>query len=67
MFVALLGGLNSWGILISAVLFSALTVGGNAMERATGISYAVVNVINGLVIIFLLVRVALQRAIRGED
>lgn len=65
--VALLGSLNPWGILISALLFSALVVGGNAMERATGISFALVNVISGLVILFLLIRVALQRTIRGEE
>lgn len=65
--VALLGGLHPFGILLSSFLFSALTVGGNAMERATGISFAVVNVINGLVIIFLLVRVALQKKIQGIE
>jgi simple sugar transport system permease protein len=65
--VALLGGLHPLGILISALLFSALTVGGNAMERATGVTYSVVSVINGLIIIFLLVRVALQRSIMGEE
>ena len=65
--VALLGGLHPFGIFLSSFLFSALTVGGNAMERATGISFAVVHVINGLVIIFLLVRVALQKKIQGID
>ena len=64
--VALLGDLNPLGIMISAVLFSALKVGGHAMERATGVSFAVVTVINGLVIIFVLIRAALQQRIRGE-
>ena len=65
--VALLGGLNPWGILISSVLFSALVVGGNAMQRDTGISFALVDVISGLVILLLLIRVALEKKIRGQD
>jgi general nucleoside transport system permease protein len=65
--VALLGNLHPFGILLSSFLFSALTVGGNAMERATGISFTIVSVINGLVIIFLLVRIALQKKIQGVE
>jgi simple sugar transport system permease protein len=64
---AILGGLQPLGILVSSLLFSALTVGGNAMERATGVTSSVVSVIIGLIIILLLVRVALQRSIMGED
>lgn len=63
--VALLGGLNPWGVLLSAFLFSVLVVGGNAMERATNVSYSVVEVMNGLIILFLLVRTALRVRIRG--
>ena len=63
--VALLGGLQPIGVLVSSFLMSVLYVGGNAMERATGISFAVVNVINGTVIVFLLIRSALAKKIRG--
>ena len=64
--VALLGGLHPLGILVSSFLFSVLVVGGNAMERATGVSFSIVQVINGLIILFLLMRIALGRRIRGK-
>ena len=64
--VALLGGLNPWGVLASSFLFSVLIVGGNAMERATGVPFSIVEVINGLVILFLLMRIALKKSIRGQ-
>jgi ABC-type uncharacterized transport system permease subunit len=65
--VALLGGLSPYGVLMSAFLFSILVVGGNAMERSTGISYAVVDIINGIVILFVLLRMILQRLIMGRN
>lgn len=65
--VALLGNLNPLGILVSSFLFSVLVVGGNAMERATGVSFSVVEVINGLIILFLLVRTLLRTRIRGAS
>jgi len=64
--VGLLGNLNPFGIAISSFLLSVLTVGGKAMERATGIPFAVVDVINGTIIVFLLIRIALAKKIRGK-
>lgn len=64
--VALLGNLLPFGVFISSFLLSILTVGGKAMERATGVPFAVVDVINGTIIIFLLFRVALAKKIRGR-
>lgn len=63
--VALLGGNSPWGIVVSSLLFAALVVGGNSMERATGISYAVVNVIIAVIILFLLARGLLHRTSRS--
>lgn len=53
--VALLGALSPVGILASSFFFSVLIVGGAAMQRMTTVPYSVVNVIQGLVIIFAVV------------
>lgn len=65
--VALLGGLHPLGILFSSLFFAALLVGGNAMDRATGVSFSVVAVINALVVLLLLARVFLRRLISGKQ
>lgn len=54
--VALLGGLNPIGMTISAFLFAALVVGGNAMERNANVPFALVDVIQGCVILLVLSR-----------
>lgn len=59
--VALLGGLNPIGMTISALLFAALVVGGNAMERNADVPFALVDVIQGLVILLVLSRAYLLR------
>ncbi len=50
--VALLGNLNPIGIVFSAFFFSALTVGGQCMQRYIGVPYSLVTIIQALVIIF---------------
>jgi simple sugar transport system permease protein len=50
--VALLGNLNPIGIVFSAFFFSALTVGGQSMQRYIGVPYSLVTIIQALVIIF---------------
>lgn len=52
--VALLGKLHPVGIVLASVLFGALMVGADAMARATGVPIALVSVIEGLVILFVL-------------
>lgn len=52
--VALIGKQNPLGILISALLFAALKVGGNAMQSTQGVPYNLVDVLQGLVILFTL-------------
>ena len=59
--VALLADLNPIGIIVSAFFFSALMVGGATMERLAGIPFSLVDIIEGLVIIFVISRVIYTR------
>lgn len=54
--VALLGELHPIGMLISAILIASLVTGGNAMERNAGVPFALVDVIQGCVILLILAR-----------
>ena len=54
--VALLGELHPLGMLVSSLLFGALVVGGNAMERNAGVPFALVDVIQGAIILLILAR-----------
>lgn len=54
--IALLGELHPLGMLVSALFFAALVAGGNAMERNAGVPFALVDVIQGCVILFVLAR-----------
>jgi simple sugar transport system permease protein len=54
--VALLGELHPLGMLVSSFLFAALVVGGNAMERNAGVPFALVDVIQGCIILLILAR-----------
>jgi len=56
--IALLGGLHPIGICVSAFFFSALLTGGAAMQRMTDIPYSIVDIIQGLVIVFIITRTA---------
>jgi simple sugar transport system permease protein len=58
--IALLGGLNPIGICISSFFFSALMVGGATMQRMTEVPYSVVDIIQGLVIVFIITRTAFR-------
>ncbi len=51
---ALLGRLNAWGVLAASIGFAALQVGGESMQRTTGLESATVFVIEGLILLFLL-------------
>ena len=52
--VALLGALNPFGIAASSFFFSILLVGGASMQRMTNVPYSIVDVIQGLIIIFVI-------------
>lgn len=60
MAVALLGGLHPVGVTIAAVFFGALRVGANTMQRALQVPVSLVNVIQGLVILFVLMQYILS-------
>ncbi|MDR1192980.1 MAG: ABC transporter permease [Peptococcaceae bacterium] len=52
--VALLGALNPYGIAAASVFFAILLVGGAGMQRMTNVPYSIVDVIQGLIIIFVI-------------
>lgn len=54
--VALLGSLNVYGIIAAAGFFSVLLCGGATMQRMTEVPYSVVDVIQGLIIIFVIAK-----------
>ena len=54
--VALFGGLNPVGVLLSSLFFGALVVGADSMGRAVGVPVATVYLLQGLVLIFVLGR-----------
>jgi simple sugar transport system permease protein len=59
--VALLGQLRPVGVLIAALLFSALTIGAESLEITLQIPVAVAQVIQALVVLFVLAGDALAR------
>ena len=50
--VALIGGLNPIGAVIAAVFFGALRSGGMVMNRATGVPYDIILVLQALIVLF---------------
>lgn len=62
--VALLGGLNPFGVVLAGILFAALLNGADAMQRTADVPVTVVFVIEGLVILFVAARfqIRLKRA-----
>ena len=60
MAVALLGKLSPAGVVISGLFFGALRVGANQMQRTVQVPAALVGLIQGLVILFVLMDVLLR-------
>jgi len=58
--VALLGGLHPVSALLSSFLFGALSVGADSMQRMAGVSTATANIVQGLVVLFVLGRQVLR-------
>jgi general nucleoside transport system permease protein len=54
--VALLGGLEPLGVLLSALFFGAVLVGSESMQRAMNVPLEMVYIIQGLVIVSMLLR-----------
>lgn len=63
--VALLGQLHPVGVLIAALLFSALTIGAESLEITLQIPVAVAQVIQALVVLFVLAGDALARRMKS--
>ncbi len=57
--VALLGQGHPLGILFSGFLFGAMKAGGNQMQMFGGVPYAMINVIQGLMLVFVIAGPAL--------
>lgn len=50
--VALLGQSTPVGVILSAFLFGALRTGANVMQRSLGVHFTIINIIQGLVVLF---------------
>ena len=59
--VALLGRGHPLGIIISAILFAALEVGGSNMQQDLGVPVALVSIIQALVVLFVVAGDTLQK------
>lgn len=64
--IALLGGLHPLGILVSSFFFSVLLAGAATMQRMTEVPYSVVDIIEGLIIVFVIARTALKFTKKGR-
>jgi simple sugar transport system permease protein len=60
--VALLADLEPRGVILSSILFAALLNGADAMQRTAAVPVPVIYVIEGLVILFIAVRVLRRKA-----
>ncbi|WP_417308904.1 ABC transporter permease [Devosia sp.] len=54
--VALLGRTNPFGVLAAAILFAALQVGGTSMQSAAGVPSTLTQIIQGVVVLFVIGR-----------
>ena len=59
--IALLGRLNPFGVLFAALFFGALVNGSTGMQIFTGVPVALVEAVQGIVLVFLLAAEALNR------
>nr|MBI2903970.1 ABC transporter permease [Chloroflexota bacterium] len=70
--VALVGQLHPVGVLLAALFFGGLRTGANSMQTAVGLPVVVVQVIQGLTVLFMMVGTAVQhyglwRPVRREE
>ena len=59
--VSLLGSGTAWGILIAALLFSILKIGGLGMQTAAGIPYEIVSIVIAAIIFFVAINYVVGR------
>jgi len=60
--VALVSQLNPFGVILTSFLFGALRTGANTMQRAVGIPTSIVDIIQGLIIFFVVAATSLEHA-----
>jgi ABC-type uncharacterized transport system permease subunit len=60
--VALIAQLNPFGVLLASLLFGALRAGANTMQRAVGIPTSIVDIIQGLIIFFVVASTTIQNS-----
>lgn len=65
--VALLGRLHPVGALVAAIILSAITVGGNAMQITHGVPASAVATLSALLVLFLLVSDHLAKRAGGNE
>ena len=61
MLIALLAKLNPVAVVFGSLFISTLTVGANSMQIALNVPTSIVNVIQSLIIIFILIMPGIQR------
>ncbi len=64
--VALVGGLNPFGVLLAAILFGALRSGGMAMSRSIGVPLDIVILLQALVVLFVAAPALIKALIRRD-
>jgi simple sugar transport system permease protein len=52
--VAVMGRYNPFGIVLATLLFAVIRVGMGAMQRGAGVPFPLLNVIQGLIIVFVI-------------
>ncbi|MBA1395373.1 ABC transporter permease, partial [Lactobacillus sp. XV13L] len=65
--VALLGGGTALGILLAAVLFSILKIGGLGMQTIAGIPYEIVSIVIAAIIFFVAIQYVIGRLFKNKQ
>lgn len=65
--ITLLAGNHPFGVLITAILFAALSVGANSMQRQMGIPSAIVDFLIGMIVLLILAREIFHRKTRKSS
>jgi ABC-type uncharacterized transport system permease subunit len=64
MLIALLGKLDPYAVILGSLFISVLTVGANSMQIAMNVPTSIVNVIQSLIIVFVLIMPGVEKNIR---
>ncbi|MFC6315273.1 ABC transporter permease [Lapidilactobacillus achengensis] len=67
MAVSLLGGGSSLGILLSALLFSILQIGGLGMQTGAGVPFEIVSIVTASIIFFVGIDYVISKLFKNKD